>query len=162
MADICHTCRRCYNLCPSFDVLFRALDRPDVDGEADRARGGGPRATSPISATSASSAFRTVPTTRRTAGTSTFPRVVFRDRAARVKQRGKPGLRERILSSADAVGKIAVGGRARRQLREREPLARASLMEKTLGVHRDRLLPSCAPETLRVLVGEARRRDAAL
>src|SRR5688572_16074027 len=36
VTDICHTCRRCYNLCPSFDVLFRALDRPEVDGEADR------------------------------------------------------------------------------------------------------------------------------
>ena len=36
VADICHTCRRCYDLCPSFDVLFRALDRPEVDGEADR------------------------------------------------------------------------------------------------------------------------------
>ena len=36
VSDICHSCRRCYDLCPSFDVLFQALDRPGVDGEADR------------------------------------------------------------------------------------------------------------------------------
>jgi glycerol-3-phosphate dehydrogenase subunit C len=35
VADICHGCRRCFSLCPSFEVLFKALDAPDVDGEAE-------------------------------------------------------------------------------------------------------------------------------
>ena len=26
IADICHGCRRCFSLCPSFDVLFKGLD----------------------------------------------------------------------------------------------------------------------------------------
>src|ERR1022692_3423840 len=29
--DICHTCRLCFNLCPSFPALFNALDRNDGD-----------------------------------------------------------------------------------------------------------------------------------
>ena len=32
--DICNGCRRCFNLCPSFDVLFRGID--DKDGEPDK------------------------------------------------------------------------------------------------------------------------------
>src|SRR5437867_5650220 len=30
--DICHSCRRCYNLCPSFNVLLDGIDA--VNGEA--------------------------------------------------------------------------------------------------------------------------------
>src|SRR5208282_1175939 len=29
--DICHGCRLCFNLCPSFPALFEALDRKDGD-----------------------------------------------------------------------------------------------------------------------------------
>lgn len=36
VADICQGCRRCFSLCPSFDVLFKALDREEVDGDAER------------------------------------------------------------------------------------------------------------------------------
>jgi glycerol-3-phosphate dehydrogenase subunit C len=36
IADICHGCRRCFSLCPSFDVLFKGLDVAEVDGEAEK------------------------------------------------------------------------------------------------------------------------------
>ena len=36
IADICHGCRRCFTLCPSFEVLFKGLDVPEVDGEAPK------------------------------------------------------------------------------------------------------------------------------
>jgi glycerol-3-phosphate dehydrogenase subunit C len=39
VADICQGCRRCFSLCPSFDVLFKALDVPEVDGEAEKLPG---------------------------------------------------------------------------------------------------------------------------
>ena len=29
--EICNGCRRCFNLCPSFDVLFRGIDEKDGD-----------------------------------------------------------------------------------------------------------------------------------
>ena len=34
--DICNGCRRCYNLCPSFNDLFGRLDRDEVDGDAEK------------------------------------------------------------------------------------------------------------------------------
>ena len=145
VSDICHTCRRCYNLCPSFDVLFRALDRPEVDGEVDRL------------------------TTKDLAGFSDLcfecklciphcpyypphrwevdiPRLVLRDRAARVKRDGKPGFRERILASTDAMGRVATVVAPVANALSEARWARV-LMEKTLGVHRDRLLPTWASET---------------
>src|SRR5215510_16181514 len=35
--DVCHSCRRCYNLCPSFNVLLDGID--EVAGEAARLPG---------------------------------------------------------------------------------------------------------------------------
>ncbi|HET8759589.1 MAG TPA: (Fe-S)-binding protein, partial [Nitrospiria bacterium] len=34
VADICHGCRRCFNLCPSFSVLFNGIDA--LDGEIEK------------------------------------------------------------------------------------------------------------------------------
>ncbi|MBI2091217.1 MAG: 4Fe-4S dicluster domain-containing protein, partial [Deltaproteobacteria bacterium] len=34
--DICNGCRRCYNLCPSFNDLFARLDAETVDGDAEK------------------------------------------------------------------------------------------------------------------------------
>ena len=88
MADICHTCRRCYNLCPSFDVLFRALDRPEVDGEVGPAPGTGPRRVlGPLLRVQAlHPALPVLPAAPLGGGHSA---VVLRDRAARVKSDGK-------------------------------------------------------------------------
>lgn len=36
IADICHGCRRCFSLCPSFDVLFKGLDVAEVDGDIEK------------------------------------------------------------------------------------------------------------------------------
>jgi glycerol-3-phosphate dehydrogenase subunit C len=75
-----------------------------------------------------------------------IPRLVLRDRAARVRRDGKPGLRERILAAADAVGKVATAVAPVVNSLNESHFARV-LMEKTLGIHRDRLLPSWAGET---------------
>ncbi|HEY4485827.1 MAG TPA: 4Fe-4S dicluster domain-containing protein, partial [Nitrospiria bacterium] len=32
--DVCQGCRRCFNVCPSFDVLFRGID--EQDGEVNK------------------------------------------------------------------------------------------------------------------------------
>jgi len=29
--DICHQCRRCFDLCPSFDVMFKTIDSAGED-----------------------------------------------------------------------------------------------------------------------------------
>jgi len=145
VADICHTCRRCYNLCPSFDVLFRALDRPDVDGEADRLEARDLRGFSDL-CYECKLCIPHCPYYPPHRWDVDVPRVVLRDRASRVKHQGKPGFRERVLSSADAIGKMAVAAAPLVNSLNDSRWARVA-MEKTIGVHRDRLLPTYAPET---------------
>src|SRR5262252_8820440 len=145
MLDICHSCRRCYNLCPSFDVLFRALDRPEVDSEVDRL-------TTKDLADFSNLCFECklcvphCPYYPPHRWEVDIPRIVLRDRAARVKQDGKPGFRERVLASTDAMGQVATAVAPIANALGETRWARV-LMEKALGVHRDRLLPSWAPET---------------
>jgi len=145
VAEICNECRRCYNLCPSFDVLFRALDRPDVEGEAAELPEAdladfsdlcfGCRLCTPH-----------CPYYPPHARGVDVPRLVLRDRASRVKNDGKPRFRERVLASADSLGRLATPiAPVVNALQETRPVR--WLMEKTLGVHRDRLLPRWADET---------------
>lgn len=145
VADICHTCRRCYNLCPSFDVLFRALDRPEVDGEAEKL------AVQDLGEFSdlcyeCKLCIPHCPYYPPHRWGVDIPRVVLRDRASRVKSAGKSGLRERVLASADAVGKLSTRVSALANAMSETRPARV-LLEKTLGVHRDRMLPAWAPES---------------
>jgi glycerol-3-phosphate dehydrogenase subunit C len=145
VADICHTCRRCYNLCPSFDVLFRALDRPDVDGESDRLSAEDLGGFSDL-CYECKLCIPHCPYYPPHRWDVDVPRVVLRDRASRVKHGGKLAFRERVLSSPDAVGKIATSVAPLVNSLNESRWARI-LMEKTLGVHRDRLLPTYASET---------------
>jgi Fe-S oxidoreductase len=71
---------------------------------------------------------------------------VLRDRASRVQNEGKPGLRERVLASVDAVGQLATFAAPVVNALNESRIVRV-MMEKTLGVHRDRLLPSWSGET---------------
>jgi glycerol-3-phosphate dehydrogenase subunit C len=145
VADICHSCRRCYDLCPSFDVLFRALDRPEVDGEADRLSGRDLGRFSDL-CYECKLCIPHCPYYPPHRWQVDIPRVVMRDRAARVKHAGGPRLRERILSSADAVGRLCTAAAPLVNSLNESPFARV-LLEKTLGVHRDRMLPTFARET---------------
>ncbi len=156
VADICHSCRRCYDLCPSFDVLFRALDRPEVDGEADRLR---PRDLDLFSdlCFECKLCIPHCPYYPPHRWEVDIPRVVLRDRASRVKHAGGPALRERILASADAVGKFSSAAAPLVNSLNESRFAR-TVLEKTLGVHRDRLLPTFAAETF---LGWWARRDGA-
>ncbi len=145
VADICHTCRRCYNLCPSFDVLFRALDRPEVDGEADKlaARDLGEFSDLCYECKLCIPHCPYYPPHRWEVD---IPRIVLRDRASRVQSAGKPGLRERVLSSADTVGRFSTRWSFLANAMNETRPARV-MLEKTLGVHRDRMLPVWAPES---------------
>jgi len=143
--DICPTCRRCYNLCPSFDVLFRALDRPEVDGEVDRLAPGDLGRFSDL-CFECKLCIPHCPYYPPHRWDVDIPRLVLRDRASRVQSEGKPRFRERMLASVDAVGRVATFAAPVANALNESRLARV-LMEKTLGVHRDRLLPAWSGET---------------
>jgi glycerol-3-phosphate dehydrogenase subunit C len=145
VADVCHTCRRCYNLCPSFDVLFRALDRPEVDGEVERLAAGDLKQFSDL-CFECKLCIPHCPYYPPHRWDVDIPRLVLRDRASRVQNAGKPAFRERVLASVDAVARVATFAAPVVNALNESRAARF-LMEKTLGVHRDRLLPTWAGET---------------
>ena len=143
--DICHTCRRCYNLCPSFDTIFRALDRPEVDGEVDRVPGGDLAEFTDL-CYECKLCIPHCPYYPPHRWDVDIPRLVLRDRATRVRANGRPPARDRLLGAADAVGALASGIAPLVNFANGMRPVRWA-MEKTVGVHRDRLLPVYSGET---------------
>ncbi len=151
--DICHGCRLCFNLCPSFPELFRVVDANN--GE--------------VRALSAAEKDRVIdlcygcklceikcPYTPADGHEFQldFPRLVLRAKAVRAREHGV-GLRERVLGNPDLLGKVGsvTPGMANwmcaRSFHRR-------MMETMLGIHRDKILPDFAERDLRG-VGQARR-----
>ena len=143
--DVCHTCRRCYNLCPSFDVIFKSLDRPEVDGEIDRVPARELDAFTDL-CYECKLCIPHCPYYPPHRWDVDIPRLVLRHRASRVRKNGKPPLRDRLLGAADGLGTLASYAAPLVNRANTSPVGRF-LLEKTLGVHRKRLLPIFHAET---------------
>ncbi|MGD0076323.1 MAG: heterodisulfide reductase-related iron-sulfur binding cluster [Candidatus Binataceae bacterium] len=142
--DICHGCRLCFNLCPSFPELFAAVDANN--GE--------------VRALSAAQKERVVdlcygcklcevkcPYTPADGHEFQldFPRLVLRAKAVRAREQGV-GMRERMLGNPDLLGKLGSVTPRLANWTCHQPLHRR-LMELMLGIHRDKILPDFASET---------------
>src|SRR5215469_250762 len=140
--DICHGCRLCFNLCPSFQALFDAIDRKDGD----------------VRALSAAEKDRVVdlcygcklceikcPYTPRDGHEFQldFPRLMLRARAVSARERGVK-LRERVLGHPDQLGRLGALTPRLANWGCRQKFQRV-MMEKMLGIHRDKLLPTSPP-----------------
>ncbi|MFI5396224.1 MAG: anaerobic glycerol-3-phosphate dehydrogenase subunit C [Candidatus Binatia bacterium] len=139
--DICQNCRRCYNLCPSFNTLLDGID--EHDGDVNQL----PPAT-----------IRTVvdqcfqcklcdphcPYVPPHHWEVDFPRLMLRSRAARVRVDGVTR-QDRMLGEPERLGAMAshVPGLANWANRNR---VFRTVMEKAVGVHRDFNLPDYASE----------------
>jgi Fe-S oxidoreductase len=137
--DICHGCRLCFNLCPSFPALFKAVDQYDGDVL---------QLTQAQSDYVADTCYQCKLCYIKCPYTPDdghefqldFPRLMQRAKSVRVRKSGvKP--RERLLGSPDLLGKLAgltpwLANAANRLKPNRW------LLEKILGVHRHKLLPS--------------------
>jgi glycerol-3-phosphate dehydrogenase subunit C len=155
--EICHGCRRCVNLCTAFPTLFDLVDRGatlEVDGVAKQ------------------DYWKVVdqcylcdmcymtkcPYVPPHPWNVDFPHLMLRAKAARFRQ-GETRLRDRLLSSTDALGKLAtipvvvqfVNAANRTGWTRR-------IMERAIGVHRDRELPEYARTKFR----DSARPDTAL
>jgi Fe-S oxidoreductase len=146
--DICHGCRRCFNLCNSFPVLFDLVDESDtmeVDGVAKK------------------DYWQVVdhcylcdmcymtkcPYVPPHEWNVDFPHLMLRAKAARFRKEGAT-TRERILTATDKVGKLAgipVVVNAVNAV-NRSKTGR-KLLESTLGVHRDAPVPKYYSRTSR-------------
>jgi glycerol-3-phosphate dehydrogenase subunit C len=143
--EICHGCRLCFKYCDTFPNLFSLIDNKhngDVrlisDGETEE-----------ILDTCFQCKLCEVncPYTPRDNHPYLldFPMVVHRFMAQRARKRGR-SLRQRILGDPDGTGKLARLSFGLANVANRIPIQRW-LLEKTLGVHRKKLLPDFAGET---------------
>ena len=141
--DICHGCRRCVNLCIAFPTLFDLVDGSstmEVDGVAKQ------------------DYWKVVdqcylcdmcymtkcPYVPPHPWNVDFPHVMLRAKAVRFRK-GETSFRDRMLTSTDALGKLAgipVVTRAVNAV-NKNPFSR-EILQKTLRVHKDRELPPFA------------------
>ena len=146
--DICHGCRRCFNLCNAFPTLFDAVDESEtmeVDGVPKKVY------------------WEVVdhcylcdmcymskcPYVPPHEWTVDFPHLMLRAKAARFKKEGA-SVRDKVLSATDTVGKLAgipvvvdVVNASNRSKVGRK------VLESTLGVHRNAPVPEYHSKTAR-------------
>jgi glycerol-3-phosphate dehydrogenase subunit C len=145
--DICHGCRRCVSLCTTFPTLFDLVDSSatlEVDGVRKE------------------DYWKVVdqcylcdlcymtkcPYVPPHPWNVDFPHVMLRAKAIKFKKGIK--VRDRLLSSTDAMGKLAAIPVVAQTVNalNKNSLARAG-MQAVLGVHNDRELPPYAPRRFR-------------
>ena len=138
--DICHGCRRCFNLCNAFPTLFDAVDESEtmeVDGVAKEVYWD-----VVDHCYLCDMCYMTkCPYVPPHEWNVDFPHLMLRAKAARFKKVGA-SFRDKMLSSTDVVGKLAgipVVSQAVNAI-NRSGTGR-KLIEKALGVHRDAPVP---------------------
>src|SRR3990172_3453864 len=146
--DICHGCRRCVSLCTAFPRLFDLIDEGstgELDGVAK------PRFWEVVDQCYlCDMCYMTKgPYVPPHPWNLDFPHLMLRAKAVKYRN-GQVRLRDRLLSSTDAVGKLAaipVVAQAVNAV-NRNGAAR-SAMDRILGVHRERRLPPYSPSKFR-------------
>ncbi len=145
--DICHGCRRCVSLCGSFPTLFDLVDESDtmeVDGVAKK------------------DYWKVVddcflcdlcyltkcPYVPPHEWNVDFPHLMLRAKAIKFKN-GKTKMRDKLITSTDTLGKLASIPVITPTVNaiNRNTLSR-KLLDKTIGIHPDALLPEYDANTL--------------
>ena len=141
--DICHGCRLCFNLCPSFPTLFDAVDREGGDVR---------KLTAADNDAVVDGCFQCKLCYVKCPYTPDdghefkldFPRLMLRYTAQQAKKNGI-SLRDKFLGNPMLLGKMSAPAAPLVNRMNRAKSHRV-LMEKTLGIHRDKLLPDFASE----------------
>lgn len=138
--DICHGCRRCFNLCNAFPLLFDAIDE-SATGELDSV----PKSVYwkvVDQCYLCDMCFMTkCPYVPPHPFNLDFPHLMLRAKAVKFKK-GKTNFRDKLLSSTDMVGKLAsipVVVQAVNAVNKNSTTRK--IMDSVLGVHQDRQLP---------------------
>jgi Fe-S oxidoreductase len=141
--EICHQCRRCLPLCPSFPKLFELIDATDEE----------------IAGVSMAGfdevnelcyhcklCFNHCPYTPPHEWDVDFPALMRRQQIARARRDGIP-LARRLTTQTDLLGKVGSLAPPLMNFANRNRASRV-MMEKTLGIHRDWVQPSFYAETV--------------
>jgi len=143
--EVCHGCRMCFKFCDSFPTLFALLDERH---EGDVRRLGEADVAAVMDACFQCKLCEVqCPYTPRDGHEYQldFPRLVHRYRAVRARA-GGVGLRDRLLADPDGAGRLARASLGLANAASRVPAGRW-LVERTLGIHRKKLLPPFAAST---------------
>ncbi|MCH8843211.1 MAG: anaerobic glycerol-3-phosphate dehydrogenase subunit C [SAR324 cluster bacterium] len=153
--DICHGCRLCFNLCPSFPALFKFVDGHEGDVR---------RLTQPETDRVIDTCYQCKLCYIKCPYTPDdghpfqldFPRLMQRAKAVRVRKTGL-ALRERLLGMPDFLGKLAsLAPRLANWANRWAP--NRLLLEKFLGIHRRKILPDFHGETFQAWFEKNRAR----
>ncbi|MBO0720945.1 MAG: hypothetical protein J2P41_08980, partial [Blastocatellia bacterium] len=142
--DVCNSCRLCFNLCPGFPKLFEYFDSEEVDADPDKLTGDQLWDFVDL-CYNCKLCFIKCPYTPPHKFLIDIPKLVMRARAIDVNENGTD-LRERILSSPDEIGPLASKAAPLVNFGNENRLNRI-LLEKTIGIHRDKILPRFHTET---------------
>lgn len=150
--DICHGCRRCFNLCNAFPTLFDLIDESasmELDGVA---RDDYWKVVEHCYL--CDMCFMTkCPYVPPHEWNVDFPHLMLRAKAVAHKNgmgKGHVRARDRVLSATDAVGALASMPVAAAVVNSANKMRPARVvLEKTLGVHRDARVPEYHSQTLR-------------
>lgn len=146
VSDICNGCRRCFNLCPSFNDLFASLDREDVDGDAEKLTRADLKNVTDL-CYQCKLCFNHCPYTPPHRWEVDFPRLMLRAKAVQTRRDGQ-SLQDRFLGQVDVSGRLGSLFAPVMNWLNRNSLSRR-LIEKVIGIHRDRILPDYASQTFR-------------
>jgi Fe-S oxidoreductase len=142
--ELCHSCRMCFKYCDSFPTLFGLLDEK-YDGDVHRLT---PQDVGRVMDLCFQCKLCEVqcPYTPRDKHEFQldFPKLVHRYDAVQFRKRGKT-MRERMLGDPDTAGKMARASLGMANVANRSRPLRV-LMEKAVGIHRDKLLPDFASQ----------------
>jgi Fe-S oxidoreductase len=146
--EICHGCRRCVNLCTAFPSLFDLVDESptlEVDGVKKEDFG-----KVVDQCYLCDMCYMTkCPYVPPHPWNVDFPHLMLRAKAVKFRK-GEVTLRDKLLSNTDAMGKLATIPVVVQFVNaaNKSGFAR-NILEKALGVHRDRVLPEYAGSPFR-------------
>jgi Fe-S oxidoreductase len=143
VGDICHQCRRCLPLCPSFPKLFEL-----VDATPDEIAGVAMSGFDEVNELCfhCKLCYNHCPYTPPHEWDVDFPLLMRRQQLVRTRRDGVP-LARKLTTRTDLLGKVGSTAPALMNFANRNPLSRVA-MEKTIGIHRDWIQPSYTFETV--------------
>ena len=146
--DICHGCRRCVSLCTAFPTLFDLIDEGKT-GEVDGVEGKDYRKVVDQCYLCDLCYMTKCPYVPPHAWNVDFPHLMLRAKAVKYKN-GETRFRDKLLSSTDAIGKLAAIPLVAQTVNALNSNAAArSLMQKIIGVHQERKLPDYSASRFR-------------
>jgi glycerol-3-phosphate dehydrogenase subunit C len=146
--DICHGCRRCVNLCTAFPRLFDLIDEGKT-GELDGVEKNKYWEVVDRCYLCDTCYMTKCPYVPPHPWNVDFPHLMLRAKAVKFKE-GGTSVRDKLLSSTDALGKLATIPVVVQLVNaaNKTPVLRGA-MDKVLGVHKDRVLPEYAAAKFR-------------